>query len=713
VATCFNNLGLVASERGEIARAEEYQKRALDIEQKLAPDTLQEATTLNNLGVLAWKRGDLSRSAEWHRSALAIRQKLAPQSAHVVSSLTNLGSIAFHSGEVSRAEEYYEQALKIQEKLSPESLNAAKAVSNLGNVALNRGDMSRAEQYYKQALAIYKKLAPGSFGEAAVAFSAGKLLRSEGQVRSATGYFEQAVDALEHQTTNLGGTEDIRSTFRAEHVDIYFEFENALIAAQRGAEAYHVSERYRARSFLETLAQRDLLFSKDVPAELQRARKQNAAEYDRVQSQMQSLSPERDQKKIDELLGRLRDVNNDREQIIEQIKKASPRFAALQYPQPLDLEQTRHDLDEGTTLLSYAVGPEHTLLFVVQAARIEPGFSVFTLPIKEKELRSKVQTFRKLIEDRRPGDDPELVAQSRQLYDLFIKPAESILQDSDRLLIVPDGALQMLPFAALQREDKQYLVEWKPLHTAMSATVYAEIKKTRPLHEDKPLELVAFGDPQVPSTRPGSEVLTGNIEARFASERGFGFAPLPFSRKEVEGIAKLFPERSRMYLGAEATEERAKAVGTGVRYIHFATHGLLDERLPLNSAVVLTIPEKVAEGQENGLLQGWEIFDQVRLDADLVTLSACNTGLGQELSGEGLIGLTRAFQYAGARSVLASLWNVDDFRTMQLMMSFYSQLKNGKTKDEALRQAQIEFLHNRSSYSPYYWAAFSLSGDWK
>ena len=150
-----------------------------------------------------------------------------------------------------------------------------------------------------------------------------------------------------------------------------------------------------------------------------------------------------------------------------------------------------------------------------------------------------------------------------------------------------------------------------------------------------------------------------------------------------------------------------------MRYIHFAVHGILDDRLPLNSALALTVPEKVADGRDNGLLQAWEIFEQVRVDADLVTLSACNTGLGQELNGEGLIGLTRAFQYAGAHSILASLWSVDDLRTMQLMKEVYSGLRTGKSKDQALRDAQLSLLRSQPSSSPYYWAAFSLIGDWR
>jgi CHAT domain-containing protein len=166
-------------------------------------------------------------------------------------------------------------------------------------------------------------------------------------------------------------------------------------------------------------------------------------------------------------------------------------------------------------------------------------------------------------------------------------------------------------------------------------------------------------------------------------------------------------------VGEQATEDRAKAIGKGARYLHFASHGFLDERFPLNSALALTIPERPAEGQSNGLLQAWEIFEQMRIDADLVTLSACETGLGKELGGEGVVGLTRAFHYAGARTVLASLWSVGDDSTAELMTRFYGQLKAGQTKDGALRAAQLEMIRARGSSHPFQWAAFQLIGDWK
>jgi CHAT domain-containing protein/Tfp pilus assembly protein PilF len=713
VATSLNNLGVLARNRGDLHRAEEYQREALATRQRLAPSSLDVAMSLNNLGVLALDRGELDRAEQYHQQALAIKQKLAPGSIDVGWSLTNLGEIAEHRGDLSRAEDYFRQALAIYQKLSPGGLDTAMSLDNLGYVAKDRGNLTDAKELFQQALQIYQRLAPGSLDEATTLYGLGAVLRAKGDLSGAADHFSQAFVSLEKQTTRLGGTEDVQSSFRAKYASWYLDFEDVLLTQKKLPESYGVSERYRARSLLQMLAERDLVFAADVPAVLQRARKRNAAEYDRVQAQIGELNPTKDEKKIDELLVRLRELSAKREQIAEEIKKTSPRFASLEYPQPLDLNATRQVLDPGTALLSYSVGQEHTVLFIVRPVGNEPGLSVFTLPVREKELQASVQEFRKLIEQRREGADPTLVAASRRLYDLLLRPAESVITMSDRLLIVPDGPLQVLPFAALLRSEKQYLVEWKALDTVVSATVYAELKKSRDPLEAKTVELAAFGDPRSPIGKKEEIERSGSAEMRFVSERGFTFGRLPFSRPEVEQIAALYPQRSKKYLGADATEEHAKALGKDVRYIHFATHGLLDERFPLDSAIVLTVPEKVEEGRENGLLQAWEIFEQVRLDADLVTLSACNTGLGQELSGEGLIGLTRAFQYAGARSVLASLWSVDDFQTMELMGRFYASLKAGASKDEALRQAQIDLIHSRSSSSPHYWAAFTLAGDWR
>jgi CHAT domain-containing protein len=271
-----------------------------------------------------------------------------------------------------------------------------------------------------------------------------------------------------------------------------------------------------------------------------------------------------------------------------------------------------------------------------------------------------------------------------------------------------------LPFAALRRRESQYLVESKPLHSAVSATVYAELKKISDKERNGSIEIAAFGDPRYPNARGGQEADRSN-DAELRSVFAYGWNPsrLRFSREEVNTIASLYPGRSYAYLDAEATEDRAKSLCAQTRYLHFATHGLLDERFPLNSALVLAIPEKPSSGEGNGLLQAWEIFEQVRCNAELVVLSSCRSALGQELGSEGLVGLTRALHYAGARSVLGSLWNIDDRRTSQLMKSFYEHLRKGVSKDQALRYAQIDLIRSPNAARPFFWAAFSLSGDWR
>jgi CHAT domain-containing protein len=245
-----------------------------------------------------------------------------------------------------------------------------------------------------------------------------------------------------------------------------------------------------------------------------------------------------------------------------------------------------------------------------------------------------------------------------------------------------------------------------------SATHYAELKKIRHTDGTSDGGLVAFGDPSHSTTAAAPSDSPSEVEVRRASEGSPDLGPLPFARQEVEAITALFGKRAIAYLGPDATEARAKATVNGHSYVHFACHAVLDEALPLNSALVLSGSETAGEGEDNGLLQVWEIFDTVRLDAKLVTLSGCQTALGEDMGGEGLMSLTRAFQYAGARSVLASLWRVPDQSTADLMVRFYGHLKTGHSKVEALRLAQTDLIRSGTKAAhPARWAAFALFGD--
>jgi CHAT domain-containing protein len=336
------------------------------------------------------------------------------------------------------------------------------------------------------------------------------------------------------------------------------------------------------------------------------------------------------------------------------------------------------------------------------------------LPVGREKLRREVEGFLGSVRSQgKPAAD---------LYGELIGPVADLVKRSERVLILPDGPLHRLPFGALVRftgDTGRFLIEEKPLHTALSLTVYGALRASDPA--PGPTKLVAFGDPSFPKGMPAKSGIGSDLGPGL---RSFDWASLPYSRREVERIAGVHPG-ARVYLGAEATEERAKAIHEA-RILHFATHGYTDDRAPLDSALVLTIPEKLAPGRDNGLLQVWEIFESVRIDADLVVLSSCESALGRELSGEGLIGLTRAFQYAGARSVAASLWSVADQVTAELMTRFHRHLAAGLSKDQALRAAQIELIREplrittasgqaieMDASAPFFWAAFQLFGDWR
>ena len=235
-------------------------------------------------------------------------------------------------------------------------------------------------------------------------------------------------------------------------------------------------------------------------------------------------------------------------------------------------------------------------------------------------------------------------------------------------------------------------------------------------------QIAAFGQPSYP--RDGFKDRRVSI-VRSAIDRGIfdGLEPLPFTKHEVTEIGRLYaPESAHILLGHDATEENAKGIQRNARIVHFAAHGVVDPVTQLDSFIALSILD---DQDENGLLQAWEIYERVRLDADLVVRSACQTAVGQDTDGEGLMSLSRAFQFAGARTVMASLWNVNDASTAELMIRFYRHLRGGKAKDEALQAAQLEFIRGaveievdgevveKDYSSPYHWAAFQVIGDWQ
>jgi CHAT domain-containing protein len=735
--------------RGDFAGAEATFLRARKILEEAQPEGAPLASTLNNLGVLANERGDQATAEDLFRRALALMEKIDPSGAQVRDSLFGLGEVALRQQQGALAEEWWRRALDISEELNPEGPSSALCLRGLAEAARLQRRNAEAGQLLQRALEIWQKINPESFKAGLTHLSLGlldqenaesaeahiraairisvrdrrplpegyqalaRLQARQGQAEEAAESYLAAADALEAQRVRLGGAHESRWLYGSTLGDLYFEAAEHQIARARPHEAWRFIERGRARGFQELLVQRDLRFAGELPAELYAERRRLAAEYDRVQAAFSDWTTKLGPGEIEALESRLRDLRLEQTEVQERIRQSSPRLGALESPTPLDLATARATLDPGTVLLTYSVGESRSFLFVIESEGAPgPGLSFYPLAIGRGELQKEIEAFRSLVA--RPETLLTAVQQrGRQLYDLLIQPAEPVLAKADRWLISPDGPLHALPFAALHAGD-HYLAERKPVHLVASAATYREIKATRSEKQPVTMELLAVGDPLYPAGLDARVETAADPQVRTVLRRGYRLEPLPATRSEVEEISKLFPQ-TRTLLSRDATEETIKSLAPKARRLHFACHGLLDERFPLNSGLAFSIPEQQQEGRDNGLLQAWEIFESLRLHADLVTLSACDSGLGKEMGGEGLVGLVRAFHFAGARSVLASLWSVADDSTAVLMKHFYTHLRQGRTKDEALRAAQLDLIRSgkREISHPYNWAGFALYGDWR
>jgi CHAT domain-containing protein len=332
--------------------------------------------------------------------------------------------------------------------------------------------------------------------------------------------------------------------------------------------------------------------------------------------------------------------------------------------------------------------------------------ALYRLPA-QKVIQEKVDAYFKIVGQAPTSLSP--IPAGKQLFDMLLAPAGELLNSVKDLIIVPDGGLYVLAFETLAVEAHpnrtHYLVESYNVRYAPSASVLAMIKGRRlkaPLKHN--MDLLAFADPIF--NKDESDVLYRGS----ALERRLDLRRLPNTAMEVERIAGLFPQDSRkVYLREAAKEGIVKSEAlTDYRYLHFATHGIFDETLPERSGIVLTLEDDPAE---DGILQVQEIFN-LKVDAEMVVLSACQTGRGKYMRGEGLLGLTGAFFSAGADALVVSLWRVSDASTADFMASFYDYIQQGKSKPQALRQAKLDFLKSTvaAKRHPFFWAPFVLVG---
>lgn len=797
VASDLNNLGVLLTDRGDLAQAEKYLDRALEIWEKIDPGGLGVANDLNNLGDIASDRGDQELALRDYLRALAIFEKIAPKSVEIGAflqnigsayeelgnldeardyllrslevrktaepgggiaavSLTVLGDILTRSNEDKEAEANLQQARAILEKESPGSLVMADAYHYLGNLAYKRGQLAQAETYYRKGLEIRRRLIPQSLSYAESLSALGRVLHSEGKLADAEESYSQAIDAFENQTMRLGGYEEIRASFRADHLDFYREYADLLVAQGKKETAFEVLERSRARTLLETLrlaqadltqgADRSLLEEATALRDSIRAAAQRriAAESDSQGSKQAGAGDN-----LDELLGRYRKVQ-------EKLRAASPKYSALTQPQTLTASQVQQQvLDRDSLLLEYSLGDKRSYLFAISTT----GVSVYDLP-PASVVNAAARRFYRLLTSRNrfvagesdaqraareAAEQRQFASLASALSAMLLRPVADQLQQK-RLLIVGDGALQYIPFSALplpgSKPGSAALAPLIASHEVVnlpSASVMAMLRQevaqrkndhlqtvavlADPVFDKNDARVRAFASPREPASASAASHFAGDSAQLLRSiedagiSAGNGKARLPrlaFTRQEAASILALAGKGQGMEaLDFQASRDLAASPELAhYRIVHFATHGLLDSRHPELSGLVFSLVDEQGNPR-NGFL-GLEDIYNLNLPADLVVLSACQTALGKEISGEGLVSLTRGFMYAGAPSVVASLWKVNDAATAAWMAEFYRGILQEKlSPSAALRQAQLALLKHKRWSNPYNWAAFTLQGEWR
>ena len=758
VATSLNNLGVIARHRGDLEKAEEYFLGALAIRQKLAQDSLDVSSTLNNLALVARDSGNLKKAEDYCREALAIREKSAPGSLDVAESLNMLGNVAHDRGDLEKAEEYQLQALAIQQKMAAGGLDVAQSLNMLGNVARDRGDLAKAEQYYNQALVIWEKLAPERTDYAETLAGLARIKAQKKELDTATPLLEKALNVLEGQMSQFGGEEETRSGFRAKHLSYYQNYIDLLMHQRQPDLALQVLERSRAQTLLEMLGQAHIDLHRGVDVALIEQERTLQADLSaklnhriRLQSgphtdeQVNAINHE-----IESLLAQYNEVDG-------QIRASSPSYAALTRPQPLSAKDIQQQLlDADTVLLEYSLGEDRSYVWAVTATSL----TSYELP-KKADVESAARRVYELLTARNHALQGEIASQrkarlakaeaeyaeaSAALSQMVLAPVAAQMKGK-RLLIVSDGALQYIPFAVLPEPEalqanNPNLQELAPLvmeHEIVnlpSASVLAVLRQERIGRKEGTKAVAVLADPvfarndarvstsgrhseedkslDPESASWSSERLTRSAADVGLSADGIYLPRLRFTRQEAKVIMAVTPAGK----GMDALDFRASrttatsAELANYRVVHFATHGLLDSEHPELSGLVLSLVDEKGK-QQNGFLELEDIYN-LNLPAELVVLSACETGLGKQVQGEGLVGLTRGFMYAGASRVMASLWKVDDVATAELMGRFYKAMeRDGMRPAAALRQAQIEMWKQKDWRSPYYWAAFQMQGEWK
>jgi len=727
-----HNVGVVYEGLGETTTAVDYLTRALSLRHSVG-DKAGEAFTLTALGDAYRTLERPDRALELYVQALDLRRAVGDRRSEAIT-LVAMAETHRAAGRLSEALPLYEQALALQRE-SGDRRNEALTLAKMASAS--RAEPQRAAEFQRAALQIFRAVGDRR-GVGDMLVEGARISHVRGNEAEALDQIEEALGTIEEVRSGVA-SEELRASFLSGRHDAYtlaIDVLAALDSRRPGSgyatRAFEMSERARARSLLDLLAASGAHLQTGADAAMveheHRLRQDINSKANRL---MNATSTER------ETLSReVAVLETEYGEVQAAIRRSSPAYAALTQPRPLSVAEIQRDLiDDETVLLEYSLGDEASHLWRVD----RHSLTTFTLPAAAV-ITDAVQQVRRFATTRPAGAarPPALQKAIDHLSDLVVRPLGPELAGK-RLAIVADGALEYIPFAMLTTPGTHAvpLVESCELVTLPSASSLALARMQAAGRERPSRGLAVLADPvfqtddvrlTVKSTARSSDAKPSSTReaadlARMivhdpptaaASFSGMRIPRLPYTRAEADSILRTVGGSDNLRaVGFDATKD---AVLEGslkpYRFVHFATHGYVDSARPTLSSVVLSTVARDGKPRD-GFLRSHEIYN-LELLADVVVLSACETGLGREVQGEGLVGLTRGFMYAGAPRVVVSLWSVSDRATAALMSNFYREMiHNGRTPAAALRAAQRAMLKDPRWAHPYYWAAFVLEGEWR
>jgi len=772
-AITLHNIGLAYSSLGEFEKALDHLQQALPLRRSIA-DKAGEADTLTNIGSTYSLLGRPQEALVYFNQALPLRVAVGDRRGEGIT-LDFIGVAYSLMGEPAKALGYHLQALERQ-RAAESRRSEAITLGNIAHVYTQLGETQKSLEFHRQALTLFRTIGDRQ-NEAKMLQGLARAERDNGNLTAARKDMEAALSLTEALRANVSG-QQLRSSYLSSkqeaygfYIDLLMQLHSQNPSQGLDAEALQTSERARARSLLDLVTEARVDIRQGVDSTLlEKERNLGQLLNTKAQRQIQLLGQKGAEQRLADLNKELGELEDQYQETQSAIRKASPAYAALTQPRPLGLKEIQKQLDADTLFLEYSLGAERSYVWAITPKSL----ATYELA-KRDEIEKTARPVYELLTARsvfRPGEaisqrqervaqaDLQLREATRKLSQMVLGPVASEL-GSKRIVVVADGALQYIPFAALpipsvvssqlsvvssqlsvperrtgankplttaRTADKPLIVDHEVI-SLPSASALAIQRAGLAGRKPAPNAVAIIADPVfslnddrfkqnvktvAPKGDPDATDSTRIIEHLADDSGNLVIRRLQFTRQEADKILAVAPRGANLR-AIDFQANRATATSgelSKYRYVHFATHGYLDSERPDLSAVVLSLVDEEGNPQD-GFLRAREIYN-LNLPAELVVLSACQTGLGKEIKGEGLVGLTRGFMYAGARRVVVSLWNVNDKATAELMQRFYRKmLKDKQSPAASLRAAQLEMWQQKQWQSPYFWAAFVLQGEWK